>query len=151
MGRDKVAAFRALAGVHGWLDADAALPEDSQIAAVVGLARRARSTVSSVDPYRAVVHHWLCAGVGGKAIHAALCREHGYTGSYSAVARMLVALRGQQPPEVTVRLAFEPSPVDGAPGRPPADRVRGTLPSTTRWSGRDRLTSWGQFRPGAVQ
>lgn len=55
-----------------------------------------------------MVAHWLAAGVGGKAIRAALVREHGYTGSYSAVARMLVALRGEQPPEVTVRLSFEP-------------------------------------------
>jgi transposase len=61
-----------------------------------------------VEPHRDVVQHWLNAGVGGKAIHAALCRQHGYTGSYSSVARMLVALRGEQPPEVTVRLSFDP-------------------------------------------
>jgi transposase len=108
MGRDKLAAFRALAAERGWLHAEAALPDDAAIAAVLGQARRARSTVSTVEPHRAVVAHWLTAGVNGKAIHAALCREHGYTGSYSAVARMVVALRGEQPPEVTVRLSFEP-------------------------------------------
>jgi hypothetical protein len=48
------------------------------------------------------------AGVQGKAIHAALRRQHGYGGSYSSVARMLVALRGQQPVASTVRLSFEP-------------------------------------------
>jgi transposase len=108
MGRDKVAAFRALAARHGWLDAGAELPDDASLAAALGAARRARSTVSSVEPHREVVRHWLGAGVRGKAIHAALCREHGYTGSYSSVARMLVALRAAQPPEVTVRLSFEP-------------------------------------------
>lgn len=108
MGRDKLAAFRALADKHGWLDAGAELPDDATIAAALGTVRRARSTVSTVEPYREVVARWLASGVGGKAIHAALCREHGYTGSYSAVARMLVHLRGQQPPEVTVRLSFEP-------------------------------------------
>jgi len=108
MGRDKLASFRALASRQGWLDASAELPDDATIAAAIGDSRRARSTISTVEPHRAVVQHWLNAGVGGKAIHAALCREHGYTGSYSSVARMLVALRGEQPPEVTVRLTFEP-------------------------------------------
>jgi len=28
-------------------------------------------------------------GVSGVAIHAALCREHGYTGSYSAIYRLI--------------------------------------------------------------
>jgi len=108
MGRDKLAGFRALARAQGWLDAGAELPDDAAIAAAVGEARRAKSTLSSVEPYRAIVQHWCDAGVQGKAIHGALVREHGYRGSYSSVARMLVALRGAQPPEVTVRLAFAP-------------------------------------------
>ncbi len=45
----------------------------------------------------------------GRAIHAALKREHAYSGSYSAVVRMLRQLRGEQPPEVTVRLSFAPA------------------------------------------
>jgi len=97
-----------LATERGWLDPATALPDDAEIVAVLGHARRAASTVSSVEPHRAVVAHWLAANVGGKAIHAALVREHGYSGSYSAVARMLVALRGEQPVDVTVRLSFEP-------------------------------------------
>lgn len=44
----------------------------------------------------------------GRAIHAALKREHAYSGSYSAVVRMLNQLRGEIPPEVTVRLSFAP-------------------------------------------
>jgi hypothetical protein len=108
MGREKLAAFRAVAGAQGWLDAGMPLPDDAAIATILGSVRRARSTISTVEPHRAIVARWLEAGVGGKAIHAALCREHGYTGSYSSVARMLVALRGARPPEVTVRLSFEP-------------------------------------------
>jgi transposase len=108
MGRDKVAAFRALAERHGWLDPTIELPDDATIAAALGSARRARSTISTVEPYREVVQHWLNAGVQGKAIHAALCRQHGYSGSYSSVARMLAALRAEAPREVTVRLSFEP-------------------------------------------
>jgi transposase len=108
MGRPKVAALRALAAQHGWLVADTPLPEDGEIAAVLGQARRARSTISTVEPFREVVSRWAEQGVGGVAIHAALCREHGYTGSYSAVRRMLGTLAATRPPEATVRLQFAP-------------------------------------------
>jgi hypothetical protein len=50
MGRPKVAAFRTLAGAQGWLAVDAPLPDDATIAALIGRARRARST--SVSLYR---------------------------------------------------------------------------------------------------
>jgi transposase len=108
MGRAKVAALRALAGSAGWLTADTPLPEDAEIAAVIGQARRARSTISSVEPFREVVAGWAEQGVGGVAIHAALCREHDYTGSYSAVRRMLGTLAATRAPEATVRLQFAP-------------------------------------------
>jgi transposase len=108
MGRPKVAAFRALAERHGWLEAAAALPEDAQLAAVVGRARRARSTISSVEPHRAIVERWVAQGVGGVAIHAVLCREHGYSGSYSSVHRMVAQLSRLRPPDATVALHFAP-------------------------------------------
>ena len=104
MGRDKLGELRGVAEQQGWLDASAELPGDEAIAAALGQGqRRASSTVSSVEPHREVVRHWLEAGVQGRAIHAALKREHAYSGSYSAVVRMLRQLRGDQPPEVTVR------------------------------------------------
>lgn len=108
MGRPKVAAFRTLAAAHGWLEPAATLPDDAAIAAAVGRARRARSTISSVEPYRAVVERWLDDGVSGVVIHAALGREHGYRGSYSSVHRMVAALARNRPPEATVRLEFAP-------------------------------------------
>lgn len=108
MGRDKLGALRAVAERHGWLDADADVPDDAAIVAALGAAQRARSTVSSVQPHRELVKRWFDAGVQGRAIHAALKREHAFGGSYSAVIRMLQQLRGEQPPEVTVRLAFAP-------------------------------------------
>jgi transposase len=108
MGRDRLNAFKALAEEHGWLDAGRELPDDASIAAALGPARRASSTISSVEPLREVVQHWFDAGVQGRAIHAALKREHGYGGSYSSVVRMLHRLRAERPPEVTVRLSFAP-------------------------------------------
>jgi transposase len=84
------------------------LPDDGTIAAALGGARRASTTVSSAEPHRAAVKAWFEAGVQGRAIHAALQREHAYSGSYSAIVRMLRQLRGEAPPEVTVRLSFAP-------------------------------------------
>lgn len=109
MGRGKAAAFRALAARHGWLDADAGLPSDEQIAAAVGLARRARTTVSSAEPWRELVAGWIDQGVQGVAIHAALCRQHGYSGSYSAVHRLIRSIKASRPPEASVRLHHEPA------------------------------------------
>lgn len=109
MGRDKLGELRAVAEQQGWLEASAELPGDEAIATALGEGqRRASSTVSSVEPHREVVRRWLEAGVQGRAIHAALKREHAYNGSYSAVVRMLRQLRGERPPEVTVRLSFAP-------------------------------------------
>ena len=108
MGRQKLANVRALADERGWLDVGSELPDDATLAAAFGAQRRASSTVSSVEPWRELVAQWLAAGVQGKAIHAALRRRHGYEGSYSSVARLVVALRAQEPADVTVRLSFEP-------------------------------------------
>jgi transposase len=109
MGRVKVARLRALAAERGWLAAGARLPEDAELAAVIGQARRARSTISSAEPHRASVLRWLEQGVSGVAIHAALCREHGYTGSYSAVHRLIASIERTRPPKATVPLTFAPA------------------------------------------
>lgn len=109
MGRDKLGVLRAVAQQQGWLDVGVEVPGDEAIAAALGQGRQvASSTISSVQPHRDVVKRWHEAGVQGRAIHAALKREHAYGGSYSAVVRMLRQLRGEQPPEVTVRLSFAP-------------------------------------------
>ena len=71
MVREKPAAFRAVAGAQGWLDADMPPPGDAAIATILGSLRRARSTISTVEPHREIVARWLEAGVGGKAIHIA--------------------------------------------------------------------------------
>jgi transposase len=109
LGRPKAAAFRALAAREGWLDPEQPLPDDATIAAAVGSARRAASTVSSVEPFRERVERWAAEGVNGVVIHRALVREHGYRGSYSAVRRLLQALDKERPPQATVRLAFAPA------------------------------------------
>lgn len=109
MGRDKLGELRTLALSQGWLDSGNELPDDEAIAAALRPGRRASSTISSVEPFRQAVQRWVDAGVQSRAIHAALRREHGFTGSYSAVVRMARSLRAARPPEVTVRLSFAPA------------------------------------------
>ena len=108
MGRPKAARLRAIAADQGWLDPEAPLPDDAAIAAVVGAARRARSTISTVEPYRGLVERWAASEVSGVVIHAALVREHGYRGSASSVYRMLARIGASRPPEATVPLNFAP-------------------------------------------
>lgn len=108
MGRRTAAALRALAQAQGWLDREQAPPDDAAIAAALAVPKRARTTVSSLEPLREQIAAWFKQGVSGVVIHTALKREHGYTGSYSAVRRMLATLKDEVPPEATVRLAFAP-------------------------------------------
>ena len=108
MGRNKLARFRVLAGAQGWLEPGAPLPPDEAIAALLTVAKRARSTISTVEPYREIVERWAAQKVSGVAIHAALCREHGYRGSCSSVYRMLEHIAGARTPQATVPLLFAP-------------------------------------------
>ncbi len=108
MGRRKAAALRQVAAEQGWLDVGQALPEDGRIAAAMAAPRRAASTVSRLEPWRELIGQWHEQGVSGVVMHAALVREHGFTGSYSAVRRMLADLRLREPPATTVRLHFDP-------------------------------------------
>jgi hypothetical protein len=62
MGRRKVAVFRYRCEHRGWLDPATLLPEDAELAAAMGAAKRACSTISSVEPYRAV-QRWAVQGI----------------------------------------------------------------------------------------
>jgi hypothetical protein len=63
MGRAKVRELREVAAREGWLAPEAVLPDDQAIAQALGVARRASSTISSVEPFREVVGRWLSQGV----------------------------------------------------------------------------------------
>jgi transposase len=108
MCRTNVAGFRAQAQAQGWLDATTPLPDDATIAGALAAPKRASSTISRLEPLRERIAAWHAQGVSGVVILAALKREHGYTGSYSAVRRLLATLKRETPPETTVRLDFAP-------------------------------------------
>ena len=108
MGRPKCAAVRTVAGERGWLDPGAVLPDDEALAAVFTPSVRPTSCVSSLEPFRAQIEQWAATGTQGTTIHAALRRQFGYAGSYSAVRRFLQAYLAAQPVATTMRLDFAP-------------------------------------------
>jgi DNA replication protein DnaC len=109
MGRRKAGDWRALAKARGWLDPQVPLPDDQAVCDALAPPKRASSTVSSLEAHRAKVASWVEQGVSGTAIHQALARQHGWSGSYSGVRRMVAAIRAALPPEVTCRLEFAPA------------------------------------------
>ena len=108
MGRKKCARVRAVAVQQGWLDSAMPLPDDETLAQVFGQTPRAVSSVSSLESLRENVIDWFRAGLQGTTIHAALQRKHGFTGSYSAVRRMLQSLAREIAPDASSRLDFDP-------------------------------------------
>jgi transposase len=108
MGRRTAANLRKIALERNWLDANAAMPEDEAISGALGQPKRASTTISSLVAQRQRIQDWVAQGVSGVAIYAALQREQGWSGSYSAVRRMLADIRSAEPPQTTCRLDFEP-------------------------------------------
>lgn len=133
MGRAKLAALRILASRQGWLEPGVALPEDAAIAIALGSPKRASTTVSKLETLRPVIDDWLAQGVAGTAIYTALQRNHGYSGSYSSVYRMMVSIKGERPVAATVPLVFGPgeaAQVDFGAGPKLIDPASGELRRT---------------------
>lgn len=133
MGRKKLKQVRATAAAQGWLVAGTALPDDAALAAVWGAVPRAATCVSTLEPLRETVAKWFADGLQGTTIHAALKRRHGYTGSYSAVRRMLRGMAAEVPVAATSRLDFSPgeaAQVDFGRGPDFVDVLTGVLLKT---------------------
>lgn len=111
MGRTKLAVVREEAETRGWLDPASPMPHDTEIASVFGRIPKTvpSSRISTLEPYREQIRNWIAADVQGTTIHAALKRNHGYTGSYSAVRRMLQHLSAERGIKATTILEFAPA------------------------------------------
>ena len=108
MGRKKLSRLRKTAQDRGWLTPAHPLPEDAELATVFQQRPLPASCVSSLAEHRERVATWVQAGISGTAIHAALARNHGFKGSYSAVRRLLQSIDASTPPTATCRLDFDP-------------------------------------------
>ncbi|WP_227245405.1 hypothetical protein [Paraburkholderia caribensis] len=65
--------------------------------------------MSTLEPFREQIRDWHDVGVQGITIHHALRRNHGYTGSYSAVRRNLLGLRAKRAVPATTILELAPA------------------------------------------
>jgi transposase len=110
MGRGKLKTVRQVALDRGWLDPARPLPDDAELAAIFGRnPQLPRSCVSTIEPFRDLVRGWFEADVQGTTIFNALKRNHGYTGSYSAVRRFLLHLKAERGARATTILEFAPA------------------------------------------
>jgi transposase len=107
MGRPKAAALRRVAAENGWLDPEQPLPEDETLAEALLAKDPQPGPSSQVEPFRNQIIAWKQAGINGTTIHQALMREHGFTGSYSAIRRFVQGLE-LSTPAATVPLDFAP-------------------------------------------
>jgi hypothetical protein len=90
------------------------MPEAAQVVALLAARMKGSRGFSGAQPVSSVATHaerikrWFEGGVKGVAIHAALVRDHGFTGHYSAVRRYLNKLKAGVPVEATMILDFAP-------------------------------------------
>ncbi len=110
MGRRKIAHVREVAVARGWLAPTVPLPDDAALATAFERPPQVlpSSCVSSLEPWRERITQWYGQGIQGTTIHAALARDHGYTGSLSSVYRFISQVDIASPPEVPLRLFFKP-------------------------------------------
>ena len=92
LARETVAKYQRLAVAHDLLRTDQPLPEESVLQALLQANTAPPQTPSSVEPYRAVVEALLGQGVEMTAIHARLCQDYGYGGSYSSLRRFVARI-----------------------------------------------------------
>lgn len=134
IGRRKAGEVREAAAPRGWLDTALPLPDDAVLAAAFERDATLPTTcVSTLEPLRAQIEQWAEAGIQGTTMHAALARNHGYTGSYSAVRRFLTGLAATRPPASTMRLTFTPgeaAQVDFGAGPELVDESTGEIVKT---------------------
>jgi len=105
VGRRDAGEVRKEAIAQGWLDSARPLPSEAELGQAFAQRSQPAGNGSTVAPYRARIQAWVAEGIDGTTIHRALVRNHGFTGSYSAVRRFVQSLPNDQA-KATVILDF---------------------------------------------
>ncbi len=132
--RKKVRSIRQIAIQQGWLNPQHELPTDEILAKFFG--QREITTTKNhyplITPYQSQVREWHQQGIQATTIHAFLKRQHGYTGGYNTVQRLIKHLKNQSA-EVTTILEFKPAEcaqVDFGSGPPLVNTMTGEITKT---------------------
>jgi len=105
--RHTIRRYHALAAEQGYLDPGRPLPQPEEVLRALGDPPSPPRVASTVEPYRPAVQALLDSGVEMATIHRRLVKNHGYTGSYSAVKRFVRRLAPKQQ-EVVLRMETPP-------------------------------------------
>jgi transposase len=106
--RKKVRAVRRIALAQNWLDTKVELPSDDLLSVHFKVSTpTSLTTQSSVLPYKELVETWCQQGIQATTIHAALQRQHGFSGSYESVVRFVRKIKEKLIPVTTI-LEFKP-------------------------------------------
>jgi hypothetical protein len=130
LSRVTVHKYHGLAQSAGYLQAEAALPDDAVLQVVLGATPPPPRQSSTLEPYRETVQQLLAQGCEMTAVFARLRDNYGYNGSYSAVRRFVQRLCPAEPrdrtPTQRPRRESPGGPFGCAQGRPLAEWANST-------------------------
>ncbi len=104
--RKKIRQIHGVALQQGWLNIELDLPTDEELLKFFK-SRKNVPQSSLTMPYKDQIEEWVKQGIQASTIHAALQRQHGFSGSYNAVQRLVKSLKEKALP-VTMMLDFQP-------------------------------------------
>ena len=104
--RKKIRRVHQIALEQGWLIPGTGLPSDDDLL-LFFKPKGSPSTESLAFPYQDQIKLWVSQGIQASTIHAALTRQHGYSGSYNSIQRFVKTIKNKSP-AVTMMLEFQP-------------------------------------------
>ncbi len=109
IGRNTVKKYKAWVQGHGWLEAEAGIPELPELQAHLGEVQTGRGpqNMAKAEPYREQIVAMRAQGMEVEAIRQRLKEQHRFKCSYGAIWRFVSNLEAREP-EVTVRVETAP-------------------------------------------
>lgn len=104
--RKKVRQIYRTAVEQGWLSPKSSLPSDEELSKFFK-PKPVINQSSLVASFKTQIEEWFKQGIQATTIHAALQRQHNFTGGYNAVQRFVKSLKDSTP-TVSMILEFKP-------------------------------------------
>lgn len=129
--RKKIRKVHQVAIQQDWLNRKKELPTDEELLKFFK-SKKIISPQSLIGPYQEKIEEWFNRGIQASTIHAALQREHHFTGGYNAVQRYVKKLKNKSP-KATMILEFKPgecAQVDFGAGPSIVNEITGEITKT---------------------